>query len=1063
MTRRASTPLRRGLTATTMLTALAAALPAHAQQDDAPDLIQSGANAEAEATRDEIVVTGSRLRRSGFDSISPLQVIDADASRLSGLTTASEFITQSPVVTGAQLDNSVNAGSPTAAVEGVSAGGVGANNISLRGLGPERTLLLLNGRRLAPSGVRGAPIAPDLNLVPGLAVETVEILTDGASSIYGSDAVAGVANIILRQDFDGFEVSGQVSEPFEQGGDVRQVGFIAGATGERGNVTFSGEFYDRDTVFVGQRGDFNDCLRDIEVADNGEVFSACLDPRPDNSVFLFSEGFVFRTPGFTSEDLPTGFSRQADLEARGVNFRLTDTYTLQDEERDTQLLGGVERYNLFTSGEYEVAENATFYFEAGYARRETTDFLTNEQIFPGVHAFIPQEAFVDAVDGDGNPIPQLDGDGDPVTDDAGNPVFIQQLITVTDTDGRPVLVDNPLNPFGEAALPVYTSNSLPQIRDADVSNLRLVGGFTGDIAALADKGWIYDVGLTYDRSYGTATQPILREDAIRTTLDTLRVGPDGELVCGLPRTAPSFGFLTPEPCTVVDFFADSNFSVTGGSGDFATQAERDYLRGRAFNTTEIEQRQVYGLFTGDVVDMPAGTVGLALGIEYRELEITSRNDVVRENGLAASEVPDIESDTIGETYLFEVFAETELPLHETFDLNLSGRYTEEKNFGEEFTYSVKGKFDPTDWLGVRGTYGTTFRAPNLREQFLSGQAGTVSGLLDPCRVPTDAIEGGAYVPENDTRDPAVLAQCRTDGADPTTLGLQATTGIPTLTGGSEALEAETSDSWTAGVIFDAGALTDAFELDLAVTYFDIEIQDTVRESSAGNILGSCYSVNPDPVACSRITRNPSSGTVSLVDASFINIGSFETSGIDYVARFGMGLDGIGSAFEDTDLGLSFTASQTLKTTEDISPDDDDVDRLDGTVGLPEWRWLATATVEKGPFTALWRTSYIGKGDAVEPSTFDDREADPFGGSACAVLGYTGQCRDLDFVGDYATHDASLTFEDDVWTLTAGVRNVFDEEPPLIDQSAGNARANIAVQSGYDLIGRRAFVNLSRRF
>ena len=192
-----------------------------------------------EETGDQIVVTGSRLRRSSFDSISPLQVIDADTSRLSGLTTASEFITQSPVVGGAQLDNSINAGSPTAAVEGLGEGGVGANNVALRGLGPERTLVLLNSRRLAPSGVRGAPVAPDINLVPSLLVQNVEILTDGASSIYGSDAVAGVVNIILRDKIDGVEVSAQFSEPFESGGSLEQFGIIAGTSNDRGHVIFA--------------------------------------------------------------------------------------------------------------------------------------------------------------------------------------------------------------------------------------------------------------------------------------------------------------------------------------------------------------------------------------------------------------------------------------------------------------------------------------------------------------------------------------------------------------------------------------------------------------------------------------------------------------------------------------------------------------------------------------------------------------------------------------------------------------------------------------------------------
>ena len=1033
------TMLRRGLTATTMLTALGAVMPAWAQ--DEPDLITPGigvedpADARTNDSTDEIVVTGSRLRRNSFDSISPIQVIDADASRLAGLTTAAEFITQSPVVTGAQLDGSVNAGSPTAAVEGVSPGGIGATNISLRGLGPERTLVLVNGRRLAPSGVRGAPIAPDINLVPALAVETVDLLTDGASSIYGSDAVAGVANIILKTDYDGFEISGQFTAPERSGGEVAQVGFILGQTSDRGNVTFSGEYFNRATVLVGDRQNYNDCLRDIEIADNGEIFSACLDSRPDNAVFNFSNGFVFRTPGFTSDGLPEGFSTGADLNARGINFRRTDTYTLQDEERATQLLLGTERYSLFATGDYEFSEAMRFYFEAAYADRRSTDTLTSEQIFPGISATIPL----------------VDENGDFVIED--------------DEDGNPVIVqvDNPLNPFDEAALPVFTSGSLPQQREADLTNIRLVGGLDGEFDFVGADAWFYDVGLSYDRSYGTATQPIFRENALRFALDTLVQNPDGSLSCGLARTAPSFGFITPEPCVVLDLFNDSNFSVTGGEGDLPTQEQRDYIQGRAFNTTEIEQRQVYGLLTGPVFEMPAGDVGVALGIEYRELEIRSLNDVVRENGLAASEVPDIENDTIGQTYLFEVFGEVELPLHETLNVNASGRFTEEKNFGEEFTYSGKVKFDPVESLGLRATYGTTYRAPNLREQFLAGQAGTIGGGNDPCIVPLDARDGdNNYVAELDDRAPALLAQCRADGADPTALGLQATTGIPTLTGGTEDLDAETSKSFTIGAIANARSFTDAFDLDLAITYWDIAIENSVEESSAAGLLAACYSADPDQAACERITRNPG-GTVGLVDAAFVNVGEIDTSGIDYVARFGTDLDRLGEAFSDTELGISFTATQTLDYTRNVDPSTDETQELDGTINIPEWRFLLTGTLEKGPFRALWRTSYIGDGQQLESDPFTDRDGDPFGASACDVLGYVGQCRDVDFVDSYATHDASLTYDGEAWTVTAGVRNLFDEEPPLVDQGEAFARTNIVTQNGYDLIGRRAFLNVQRRF
>lgn len=1021
------------LTASTFLAGTA--LPAFAQ-DDEPTLIEPAAAQEEDTGGDTVVVTGSRLRRSSFDSISPLQVIDADTARLGGLTTAGEFITQSPVVAGAQLDQTLNAGSPTAAVEGIGEGGVGANNVALRGLGPERTLVLLNSRRLAPSGVRGAPVAPDINLVPSLLIENVEILTDGASSIYGSDAVAGVVNVILRNEFEGLEVSGQFTGTEEDGGGVVQLGLIAGTSGDRGNILFGLEYFNRERVLVGDR-DYNDCLRDIDISAEGDIFSSCYDARPDNAVLIGSRGFIYSTPGSTDIGIP-GFSTQ---DALPFNRRVEPTYNLIDEELATQLVGGLERLNIYTSGQYDFTDDGrqSFYFEALYSERETEDIFTAEQIFPGVPAFIPLWA-------DGNDNGVFDGPGEFVTD--GDGVVFQP---------------NPLNPFGEDALPVYSTTALPQIRNARVQNVRLVGGFTGDIPLpfFEEKGWTYDAGVTYDRSNGTATQPILRENALRQSLDTLRIDGEGNLSCGTPRTALSFGFLTPEDCVVVDFFADNLFTTTGGDKSF-TEEEEAFLTGRAFNTTEIEQRQFYGIATGDVFEMPAGPVGLAVGVEYRELEITSLNDIVRQNGLAASEVPDIELDTIGETWLFEVFAETELPLHETLDVNLSGRYTEERNFGEEFTYSAKVKFDPFDWLGFRATYGTTFRAPNLREQFLAGSAGTIGGGNDPCLVPTDANVGGTYDPAGDDRTPALLNQCIADGADPFSLGLLGVTGIPTTTGGSEDLNAETSDSYTAGIVFRQQTF-EAFDFDLAVTYYNIEIEDTVRESDAAVLLAQCYSDDPQEFACERISRNPN-GAVGLVDASFINVGLFETSGIDYVARFSMPLDPFGEMFADTEFGLTFTASQVLERIEDIDPDDPAIEalELDGTIANPEWSWLLNATIERGGFIGLWRTRYIGEGQQIDSDPFQTPGAAT---TACGILGYTGAggCRDVDFVDDYVVNDVSLSYRADTWGITLGISNVLDAEPPLIDQGEGPSRMNIVTQSGYDLIGRRGFLNFTKQF
>lgn len=1029
MKRMQSVLLRSTMLAGLVLSGVAVSQPALAQDNQTDD------------DRERIVVTGSRLRRDEFSAISPIQVINADEQRQLGISDATALIADSPVVSGVQLDGSVNSGSPTAAVEGVPVNGPGASTVALRGLGAERTLLLVNGRRLGPSGVRGAPVAPDLNLIPSMMIDRVELLTDGASSVYGADAVAGVANIILRDEFDGFEVSTFASLPENEGGEVFQMGFIGGASTDRSNFTVSGEFYNRTAVLAGNRSHWNDCLRDIDVTDQGDILSVCMDRRPDNAVFVAGTGFVYSLPGFDSTDLagfPTGWGTRAEVfEETGSHFYEQDAYSLQDEERRTQLMENLERMNLFASGFYDVNffERDTIYFEASYATRNSVGRFTDEQVFPGVPALIPME------DANGN--------------------------LLVNPDGSLQLFDNPLNPFSADALPVYSLEGLSQRRKSDVDVFRFVGGMEGDLPFLMDRNWVYDVSLAYDRSNGTASQPIMREDAIREALDTLRLDENGNPICGLGRQATSFGFLTPANCPTVDFFNASLFTTQGGDRNFATQEETDFLFGQAINITEMEQVHAQAIFTGDVFEMPAGTVGLVLGLEFREQRINSINDATRVLGLGASEIPDTERPTIGRTSLYEVFAETEVPVTDNLLFSLSGRFTEHETFGAHMTYSGKVDWQLTDSFRLRSTYGTSFRAPNLREQFLAGATGTIGGANDPCLVPTGANNGGVYDPNGETRSQLLLDNCVAAGADPTALGLLATTGITTSTGGNPNATAETSESMTFGAVFQHSFAND-LDLDVSVTYFDIQVEDSLEESNAAQIIANCYTNQPnlaDP-ACSRITRNtgdPATATIALVDASFINIGQLTSTGIDYNVRANMPLSFID---DQTDLTLVFNAAQYLEQLRNQDPSDPNSleEDLVGRIANPEWLWQFSATATRGNWAARWRTRYQGEGqqensDALVATNLT-RDV-PL--TACEAFGYAGQCRDVDFVDSYMTHDMSLSYDADMWSFSAGVNNITDEQPPLIDQGEGPSRMNMVVQSGYDLIGRRAFASITRRF
>jgi len=1037
---------------------------AFSQDDDDAD--------DDRAPVEEITVTGSKIKRDAFSSISPVQVVGGQDSLRIGTVDPSQMIAESPFVTGTQLDGSTNSSSSSGATEGVPSSGPGAATVSLRGLGAERTLLLVNGRRLSPSGVRGAPVAPDLNLIPAAMIDRIEILTDGASSIYGADAVAGVANIILRTEFEGIELNAFGTQPEQSGGEETLISLVGGVSNDRGSFMLAAEYFNRETIFAGDRTDWNSCHQGIEVAPDGTVYKHCQDNRPDNAAattddpFSFAGfGFLFNTPGATDIGVP-GWSTGAGAttymgrtpgdglgdwrvgsasDGDGPGSLTQTPYNLQQELADTQLLGDIERINIYATGRYDFSDNHSVYMEGSYTQRQNFEHFTDEQVYPSTSNWIPMEG----------------PDGELMRDGAG------ELLRF----------DNPLNPFDydpanpdrfARAVPVYSLAGLPQVRDVDVDNVRFVAGVDGRLGSggwFDRRGWSYDAFASYEESSGTSIAPGINENHVLMSVDTLRLDNDGNVICGTPRRTGSFGFTTQNDCVPVNWFAPSLYTIDGtGNKRFATQAEEDFLFGNVLNQTSIKQQHYSGLVTGELFDMPAGAAALAVGAEYRINSIDSNNDFLRANGLAASEATDVEGDTVGETWIGDLYAELELPLFDSLLVNLSGRYTEEKNFGDETTWSAKVSWRPIDALTIRATAGTTFRAPNLREQFLAGQAGTLDNSADPCNVPNTAIVGGLYDPTLDTRSARVLANCIADGTDPTALGLAAGVLIPTNTGGSDDISAETSESFTVGFVWTPSF--DAFGLDIGMTYFDYDVKDTVEELQSADILRRCYN-DEDNLAsafCNRVQRRggttpPDSNTVQLVDASFVNLGLVTSKGYDLNVRYVDDFDIFGSIW---DVQATWTATQYEELGEQIDTESPFNDRV-GEAGFPEFSWIARFDISTGNWLGTWRTRYVS--DFEKDPEDINASGNTAGVDPCATLGGPADCVEKSFGNSKMYHDLSATYQRNEWAVTLGIKNVFDEMPPLVNQNTDEApsRYNYVVQSAYDLYGRRAFLNLSMAF
>jgi iron complex outermembrane receptor protein len=1029
--------------------------------------------AEEAALLEEIVVTGSRIKRDTFSSPAPIEVLSTEDARAIGVTSLTEMLQRSTAASGQQFDGSINNNSGNSnATEAPTPGGPGSSNIGLRGLGPERTLVLLNGRRLGAAGVRGAPSQPDINLLPLNLVESVEVVTEGASSIYGADAVAGVVNVILRDEFEGFEITLNGDLPEETGGESRQASFITGASTDRARFVLAGDYYKRERLSLGDR---EDCIRSRPITQDGQLLERCRNTFPDNLAapldFLVDGdpttaffGAWYR-PGVSEAEsdigvenfvgtfqlpAPTGVNEGDEGVDAGNRFGFIPFYSDADERLASDLVTPIERFSVVALGGFSpgwFGGDEELYYEVSYNNRQVTNRATTEQIFPGVPMDLPQE------DANGN--------------------------IIVDATGAPILVDDPRNPFDSDdwnfdPVVVVTLEDAPQLRETELDQIRLVGGFRGDFPSgwFADNNWSYDVFASYDRGKGFVDQPVINETNLNMALSTARFDADGNIICGVDPRGDTFGFFTPQDCVPVNMFADNIF-VGGeqGEGAFAPD-ERDFLIYSRINRTVVEQTMLAGYLTGDLVELWNGeTVAVAVGAEYREDEIDSDTEFLGQTGSAATETTLTEGPTRGQRDLMEFYAEFAAPLIvgapgiELLQVEGAARYTDESNFGNETTYRARVVYRPVDWVSVSGSFGTSFRAPNLREQFLGEQFTGTSANSDPCTIPSEANIGGVYQPQLDTRSQTVIDNCIQSGADPTVLGLGAGTTIPVRVGGNvDDLEAETSESFTA-TIQVSPPIGDEWELDLALSYWDIEVKDTVRSIGASVILDRCFSDAPNLASpfCDRVTRDSGPGAppdtanfVSEVDASFVNIGEETSVGYDFSTRLGTDFDVLG--------GVRVVWQQKLTRQIEAGEEVFAGGREDqvGDFGLPEWRYNTSIRAMTGPWEFVTVGRYIGETDASRDARIANDSCDVFGTS----LSLPGSpMTRSDCSADEAWYwDASATYAiDETFRISGGVNNIADASPAYVSQAAGSNRGGRVVGSGYDQFGRSYFLSLTKTF
>jgi iron complex outermembrane receptor protein len=1115
-------------------------------QDDEDKPVSVITDAEGRpAQGGNIVVTGSRIVRDTYSSISPLQVITTENQQAVGAFDPAQILQRSAAAAGTQID---------ATFQGfVLDNGPGSQTINLRGLDPSRTLLLVNGRRLAPAGVEGAPTSPSINLIPATLVDRFDILTDGASSVYGSDAVAGVINIILRKDFDGLELQavGDIN-PMGQGEDYT-VSAAWGKNFDRGVFGIGAEYQVREEWKRRDRDFLRGCLTNLEEDAAGNIYrlgiadNAVVRSRSNNqirvsesecvvtgisgrifqpfarfgSVYFPANGNIANFPldprtgrPFLWAENTDAFGRELDVNGDGirdVDFQNVNT-NASPEELDRTIVSGQELINIFAYGEYTFPgeANITPFFEAAYTRAEITNSGAGlPQIFPAVPAANRFNPCNFTTNPDGVDCRAVDNAFQRLNPGQANFGRLPRLSTGFDLPTVPI------------ASILGDRNNFEVVQE----QYRGVLGVRGDLPFIGSS-WTFEVSGTYSRSVGRSSRFGIREDRLALALgidptadfdgdgvfdnDGDGIADDYNEEIYIFRGNPLFigecnsaGLANPraaapgltEGCVPVNLFAPS--VLTGAVGNFATQAERDYLfDNRSFRTT-YEQILLSAYVTGDLFELPAGPVGVVLGGEWRKDSINSQPSFIASNGLLFGFFAD--GGASGSKWIRELFGELDLPLMagetlvEELNVNLSGRLTDEEFYGTNGTFSLKGGWRPVAPLLIKFSYGTSFRAPNLRENFLRAQSGFTT-LFDPCAVPDAAFVNGAYNPALDQREAFVLANCRREGRDPTRVGIdsQNLNTISTVSGeitqgGSLDIKAETSRSITTGFAFEE-SWASGFRFAFNFNYYDIKIKGAIIEPTGQFIINDCY-LREDSARsefCDRIDISPSDrALIRGVRAGFLNRDRETVRGIDLNTSFGYPLN-IGG--ETIDLSLNLQANHLIeraniqRTGVDTFVTTNFTDRF----GFPNWTGLATFGARWKDFLFTYQVRYI---DAIGNSNSDGvryRDRVPFGDAfsrgpdgtttifspTCLGLGSPNGvvpgdgifCRPVGTAPEYFEHTTSVRWDNGSLRLILGVRNIFDTPPPRVSSRAGILQvSNIPIGNGYDLNGREFFGQVLYRF
>jgi outer membrane receptor protein involved in Fe transport len=945
---------------------------------------QAAATAPAATTAptamQRVEVTGSRIASPNAESPSPLQVLSAADIAASGATNLQQVLLENPTM-GSPAISRTNSAFQTASV--------GVATVDLRNLGTARTLVLVNGRRFV-SGIPGES-AVDLNSIPTDFIERVELLTGGASAAYGSDAVAGVVNIITKRNFNGLMLDAQAGQSYKQDDQKRKFSATFGTSNDDGFLMGHLGYSRQGQVWSKDR-DISAVDQNSKMISTGDPADAFIGTKPFYSSYAPQGRFFHDTGSYTYDKAgnPIPFSTNGSATSPATGF---------NRSQYRSIAVPVERYLFATNGELKINEKTRAFMEGTYASSHVSTViepypLGSEDLFPASGGQVPAGSMVNGVLVKNPLVPQ----------------YLYDRISDNDGDGIP---------------DYYFTRRMAEVggrgSTADRDTFRFVTGIKGEFNAWKD--WNYEVYGGYGQT--KEAQQSAGQVNVLNFAQALQAVPGAN---GVPQCASADART--QGCVPINVF---------GYNTISPEALK-YVTAPGSLLTRTTQKLVGGQISGDVLELPAGTMGVAAGFEWRKEFSSAVPDALTQAGLNAGNAT---PPTAGEFSVKEVFLETRVPLLKDLPfvkaLSFQGafRHGDYSSVGSTNSWNAGLEWSVIDDVKLRGTRSLSTRAPNINELYQAPSQDFPSGLNDPClgvtatsTTPYSALCRAA---------PGVNANIAANGKF--SLSQSDLQGVSGYNRGNPNLQAEKGRSTTFGVVWTPRSFAPLKRFTFTADYFNIKIADAILSTPRQYALESCYN-GSNPAMCSFITRRPtavganSAGSLDLVDTAVSNTGGFTTEGVDLTASWN---DRVGPGRLSTKVAYTY-----VKKGFEIPLPGADADPFAGEIGAPKNKALFDIGYKWNQLSVSATMTYIGR------SSLDDQFLAGFDLAPNSLK--VGSRTYTDLQASYALMKST--------ELYFGLNNAFNTRPaPIISGLPGDSTGTETAAGTYDPIGRRWYAGI----